>query len=272
MTDEIVADALAERYRAACNKAYQGREQWIEGTLELAAVLVEARNRYPDHRAFSAWVERNALPQINKNDRTALLGMGEDVAAARVLLVTAKGSSVDWIWRNRPNRTLPSPRKGVISPGARASGHKQRQRAKRIPDVMRERPVRPIVAIKGLTREEVDPDFQGDAIAFAAEYGPVTLHTKAEIKENKRQDELQKWLGAAANAAKAADAFAALPRPAALDDWLEKPGKAAKKSGWQDSFERAAEVLQPTSPAGETEARSKPANDFIDIDLGEIPF
>ena len=75
----------------------------------------------------------------------------------------------------------------------------------------------------------------------------AVVDTKAEIEHNKQQDELAKWQGDAASLARLADAFTARPRPAALDDWEKKPGKAAKMRAWYDSISRAAERLRKTS-------------------------
>jgi hypothetical protein len=47
-------DMLAERIRVSYERTEHGRHEWIEGTLELAAALAEARNRFPSNSAFAA--------------------------------------------------------------------------------------------------------------------------------------------------------------------------------------------------------------------------
>lgn len=246
-------DPLAERLRAALakigrgHKAWmQGREQWVDGTLELAAVIADSRKQYPDHNTFSRWLERQGLAKMSKDDRAALLNIAaaDQVAMRQELLAS---TSISWImiWRNH-RLAAPSkrPSKGPLSRESHRSGSARRKRAARIPDVMRDdwvRPVRPVVAIKGLTPKEVDPDYDGDYIKHTAKYGPVQLHTKAEIEESKRQEALQNWLGAIASHVRTAEALlaCALPDPEMLAKWLKAPSKAAKMRAWQEILMRA---------------------------------
>ena len=248
-------DPLAERYRAAFDKTARAqtlsqtaRSEWIDATLELAAVVLEARNQYPDHRDFSRWLGRNDLRILTPSERTALIGFAQDPEAGRKMLQGSTRYSWRGVWEKTPKRgnvTLPAHGKGDISRGKRASGHRQRQRGARIPDVMQDKP-RPleVVRIKGLTREEVDPDFQGTAVEFATKYGHVNLHTKAELEESKRQEALQKWLGGIASHVRTAEAMPAPPDPETLAAWLKTPSKAAKLRAWQETLMRAAR-LQP---------------------------
>ena len=253
-------DPLAERYRATFDKAARiqkrfetARAEWIEATLELAAIVLEARNRYPDHHEFSRWLGRYSLQPITQAERSALLGFARNLEAARKMLQESTSYSWRGVWEKAPKRGNGAPSasgrgpKNVSRRGSRPSGHAKRTRAPRIPTVMQERPYERLQDLV-LTREQVDPDFKGD---FTAEYGHVTLHTKAEKEHNKRQEVLQKWLASRASAARAADAEPPPPDPETLAAWLAKPGKAAKMRGWQDSYTRAAQRLQPATPTSD---------------------
>lgn len=251
-------DLLAERYRAAFDKTVRIQKQseavraeWIEATLELAAVVLEARNRFPDHHAFHRWHERNGLRTLTEGERAALLGFARDPVTARKLLTESTSYKVRTIWENVPKgmqRTPSGTEGGTPAPLSRRTGHAHRQRRQRIPDVMQERPVRPIVHLKPLTREQVDPDFEGNSVQFATKYGHVNLHTKAEIEHNKHQDVLQKWLGIVANAARAAEAVSGLPDPETMIDWLQKPGKRARFDGWIYTLETVVARLKACLP------------------------
>jgi hypothetical protein len=89
---------LTDRIRAAFARTERGREEWIEGTLELAACLAEGRARFIDDRQFSAWLAQNELDHLGRDDRAALLGMARDLALARLILQETKRVSWRWIW------------------------------------------------------------------------------------------------------------------------------------------------------------------------------
>ena len=260
--DGTKLDVLAMRYRAAFDRTEHGRKEWIEGTLELTIVIAEARKHLPDHREYNRWLERHGLRKFSKDDLTAFNGMAKDLTAARTLLEQTNGSSLAWAWRHRPNKPIVDPsertHKGPLS---RTSGSSKRKRALRIPTVMQhaddelapkretdwKQPERKAVVIRGLTREQVDPDFKGTSLEFATEYGHVNLHTKAEIEHNKRQERLSRWLGAMADFESGSRAVLATLE--ALDqetlrEWRSKPGKAAKLQAWYKSIELACEKLR----------------------------
>jgi hypothetical protein len=227
-------DLLAERYRAAFDKTERTRKQfevarseWIEATLELGEVILEARRQYPGSHAYSRWLVRNNLRILTPSEITAHAGFARDPEAGRKMLQASTSYAVRSIWEKVPKRELRSlPRfgKGAQTRHSRHSGHLARQRAARIPDVMQDKP-RPldVVRIKGLTREEVDPDFKGTALEFATKHGHVNLHTKAESEHSKRQDALQKGIGIVMPLV-----GATRPDLETLAAWAAKPGKAAK--------------------------------------------
>src|SRR5690348_939078 len=68
-------NVLAECIKAAYGRTVDGRNEWISGTLELAANLDEARARFPSDIDFGVWLVQNELDWLGKEDRAALLGM-----------------------------------------------------------------------------------------------------------------------------------------------------------------------------------------------------
>ena len=91
-------NVLADRIKLAYGRTVCGREGWIEGTLELAAALGEARSRFPSNIDFGVWLVQNELDWLGKDDRAALLGMSEDPALTRVALEETKSTSWRLIW------------------------------------------------------------------------------------------------------------------------------------------------------------------------------
>jgi len=271
---DVVVDLLTERIRMAFAKIDKGQAQagagrglWIEGTLELATVVVEKRTDFPDHQAFGRWLQQYRQEPITNGDRAALLGFGRDLVAARKLL--EQSTSFKWrtIWENVPKRTPSGIGRGALY---RRTGSNFRKRAAVIPTVMREDYVpgsvprssnlsrrrrrgggsveppreRPLPILKGLTREQVDPDFVGTPQEFVAKYGLVNLQTKQEIEYHKRQEGLMTWLALVTDHAQSAHALLAVTvDPVALREWMTKPMKAAKLQGWRNAIAAAHEML-----------------------------
>jgi len=261
-------DPLAERYRAAFDKitraqtlsqtartlSQTARAEWIEATIELGEVILEARRQYPDTNAYSRWLVRNDLRIMTSNEIKATAGCARDPEAGRKMLQASTSYKVRTIWESVPKRgigTLTQTGKGTknaVRRGSHLSGHAQRQRRRvqRIPDVMQDQPPRPqpaAVVLKGKTREEVDPDFKGTDLQFATKYQHVNLHTKDEIERSKRQDVLQKWLGTGT-----AFGAATPPDQATLAEWAAKPGRAARVSDLQAALRQAADLLETVCP------------------------
>ena len=85
MTDNIIQmptpmNVLADRIRGAPASVQRGHIETIEGTLELAVALKEARDRFTDNRQFSIWLAENELDAefIGHNNRAALINMAGD--------------------------------------------------------------------------------------------------------------------------------------------------------------------------------------------------
>lgn len=94
---------------AVYQRTERGRREWIEGTLEQAAALKEARSRFPDDLQFSRWLAESDLDHASRDDRDALVGMGEDLETARIVLEELP-ERWSWanIWRCRPNGRMPA--------------------------------------------------------------------------------------------------------------------------------------------------------------------
>ena len=241
-------DVLAQRYRTAFDKTTAGRAMWIEGTLELAKVIKEAKGRdeLKSVAAYSRWLRRNGLKDISPQDRSALNNFANDLVYARQLL--EKSTSISWqgIWRDRPNKS-----QAHLSTNRKMQPQRKSKRDL-IPDVIREANAPPEpkptkdLSKHFLTREQVDPDFKGTALEFATAYGHVPLHTKQQIEYNKRQEALMAWIGTIADHERTGRAMlTALPAvdPATLKEWMAKPGKAEKIQGWSKSVQVACEAL-----------------------------
>lgn len=111
---------LADRLRVAyarVERAERSIQEWIDATLELAAVLAEARARFPDNRAFSVWLAENDMDMLGKNDRAALIGFAGNLAVARRVLEETHRASWQLIWRERATEfTVPNARNTVEIP------------------------------------------------------------------------------------------------------------------------------------------------------------
>jgi hypothetical protein len=251
-------DVLAERYRAAFAKMQGGREQWIEGTLEFAAVMLEAKERpeLADNKAFSRWITYNQLEHLHPNERAGLIGIGKlhrkDPATARKLLEQNNGLSVRTIWEKRAKSSQAT----VTSSGnSQLRANIARRKRNRVPTVMRDDPVAvPFKRLSDLTLtpEQVDPDFKGTPLQFATQYGHVLLRTKDQIEETKRQEALITWAGTAADFARTGRvmlAALAAVDPATLAEWTSKPSKAEKLRAWCNSIQDACEAISKLRPS-----------------------
>jgi hypothetical protein len=105
MIDNIIAmptpmNVLADRIRGALARAERGRIDWIEGTLELAVTLKEARERFQSNEAFAHWLVDNRLDYeiIGHHTRGALISMAADLTLARIVLQETQRNSWRYIW------------------------------------------------------------------------------------------------------------------------------------------------------------------------------
>ena len=61
----------------------RARQDWIEGSLRLAAVFAKARDRFPSDIAFGVWLVENKRG-VNDHDRAALIHFGRDIPRAHI--------------------------------------------------------------------------------------------------------------------------------------------------------------------------------------------
>jgi hypothetical protein len=278
-------DVLAARHRAAWDKTQHGRAEWIEGTLELAAVLAEERKAIPADQEYSRWLERHGLAELSKDDRYGLKAIAADPDAAKQVMESDK--TISWVIIGRlmrvrnnstPQRRGETPKKrskserqiiervlnlhcergfsydqtaaelGLTKGQVAGIVHRNRNNGKAEVAAVRPAP-RPISSLdsKTLTREQVDPDFEGDAVQFAAKYGHVLLHTKEQLEEHKRQEDLMTWLAAISDLERTVRTFikAEAPDQNTLRHWLTKPGKAEKLGARLTLIESAWQSIAP---------------------------
>ena len=122
MTDSNVVNmptpmnVLADKIRAAYERTENGKQEWIEGTLELGALLVEARSRFPAHQQFSLWLTEHRLNFLGENDQASLISMAAEPNILRdVLTEQSDVLHPITIWRKcrsrfgQPSITTPEP-------------------------------------------------------------------------------------------------------------------------------------------------------------------
>jgi hypothetical protein len=89
---------LAGRIRSAHARTQYGRTEWIEGTIDLAKLLSQARKQFKADVEFSHWVVDARLEDINHQDRAALIAMAADIDLARIILEETTRTSWQHIW------------------------------------------------------------------------------------------------------------------------------------------------------------------------------
>jgi hypothetical protein len=112
-------DVLAERFRLAYKRSVKSHNEWVETTLEMASALWDARRQFDADQAFSVWLVQNQLDEHDKNDRAALIKMGEHIELARKVLLGTKLTWLRRIWEDElaPRvRELSNPDKIGIEP------------------------------------------------------------------------------------------------------------------------------------------------------------
>ena len=139
---EVVTDILTtigQRIIAGHDRARRGAQEWIEGTLEMAAALAEARGRFSSDNEFGDWLTGQGHNLVSKNDRAALINLGRDIPTARKVLEETESRSYRLVWdkvkdwfpsAGKPPRKKPAepPEKAVKSPDEAAEAAKERSR------------------------------------------------------------------------------------------------------------------------------------------------
>jgi len=90
-SDGSETEQLIDRwYAAAIN--------WRDLTLELSDNLWKARQQHPSNQEFSEWLNRHAR-RLSRNDRSALISMGQHLEISRKVLEQSNRQSPQHIWR-----------------------------------------------------------------------------------------------------------------------------------------------------------------------------
>ena len=89
---------------AGHERATKGDQEWVEGSLEMAAALLEGRDLCSADVAFGKWLKDNKLDFFGHQDRAALLHLGADIGLARIVLTETKSKSYQVIWKDNKKR------------------------------------------------------------------------------------------------------------------------------------------------------------------------
>lgn len=112
-------DQIARRIQDGHDRTIRGGQEWVEGSLQVAAALLEGREALPANIHFGRWLKEQGLDFYNKNDRGALLGLASDLAVARTVLIENEDTRCyQNIWRANKRR-FPVYRKTAHASGKR---------------------------------------------------------------------------------------------------------------------------------------------------------
>jgi hypothetical protein len=87
---------LAKRAKLGFDRTKKGRSNFLAGTFQLAQALAAARKEFSADREFASWLNKAGLRTISKDDRSALICIGKNIAKARKYFKT---HDVSWSWR-----------------------------------------------------------------------------------------------------------------------------------------------------------------------------
>ncbi|MEY9754624.1 hypothetical protein ABIE73_002019 [Bradyrhizobium yuanmingense] len=113
---------LARSARNAYARTKEARSGFISGTFELAAAFSAARKKLPSDQAFHEWIDKARLRCVSRDDRAALIYIGNHAKAARQYFMQNPDR---WSWRmcmahlsirapvSQPAKPLPSPARTI---------------------------------------------------------------------------------------------------------------------------------------------------------------
>jgi hypothetical protein len=107
---------------AGRERTIAGGREFVEGTLQMAEALREAREKFDADADFGKWLADNGL-DLPKDDRAALIGMAGDIALARTILTESTSRSCRLIWSKERDRF-----RSVAKPRQRAADVAKRDR------------------------------------------------------------------------------------------------------------------------------------------------
>src|SRR5258708_1050988 len=100
MMNTTVLYVLADGIRDNFKRTQFGRREWIEGTVGLGEKFWKARQQFGVNQEFSIWLVNNNLDYFDKNDRAALISMGENIELTKCVLEETMSVSYRLIWEN----------------------------------------------------------------------------------------------------------------------------------------------------------------------------
>jgi hypothetical protein len=96
---EIISlSELVSRYHHGYQLALQGRDEFIQGALEMAEALFKAKEQITNTKKFSEWLKQNNMEQLIHQDRAALIRIGENLEFSRPIIAQTKRTSYQYIW------------------------------------------------------------------------------------------------------------------------------------------------------------------------------
>jgi hypothetical protein len=95
---DLTASELVRRIKTAMTRRDAGRREWIDASVELAGLLIQARARVGENdRAFGDWLARHSI-DLTRHDRAALINLGANLEAMRRVLEQTNRNSYQYIW------------------------------------------------------------------------------------------------------------------------------------------------------------------------------
>jgi hypothetical protein len=94
---KVKLSTLAKQAKHGFERCKRGRTDYVNGTLELAIALSKARKELPADQKFHAWLSKAGLASISRDDRAALVCIGENIKRARAYFHENPDS---WSWRS----------------------------------------------------------------------------------------------------------------------------------------------------------------------------
>jgi len=77
-----------------------GHSDWIKGAIGLAEDFYQARQEFLSNQEFAVWLAENELDYFDKDDRAALINLGEHLEVTKEVLKETKSISYQLIWRD----------------------------------------------------------------------------------------------------------------------------------------------------------------------------
>lgn len=74
------------------------RHEWTESKLHVIDLLCRARRKFGENEQFGAWLARNELDHLSKDDRAAAINLGQDLDLCQAVLLDSDSTSLRLIW------------------------------------------------------------------------------------------------------------------------------------------------------------------------------